>query len=310
MKAEQPLQAGSVPSPLVSAVQIVVRRRVGLHNPAQMPRIERRVDGAQLNTAWLRQYVGCIGADIEQLHTHGLPPLTLQIAAAPLHLAILADARFPFRPLGLVHLDQTVEQFRRIDPAARLDLRAATADARTEKRGISFGLVTEAHADGHLVWRSTLRALYIHRPPEKKDRAATSADTRPAVPPPLDVHRIAVPEGMGRRYARIAGDRNPIHQHALLARPFGFRRAIVHGTWTLARALTSAGLPRSEVYRLQARFQRPVELPAEIVVERYAGKQPGHSVLRVAQVAGTKTHVSIDVNESLAAGRVVAQGDL
>lgn len=310
MKAEQPLQAGSVPSPLVSALQIVVRHRLGLDNPAQMPRIERRVDGARLNSAWLRQYVACIGADVEHLHTHGLPPLALQIAAASLHLAILADARFPFKPLGLVHLDQTVEQFRRIDPDARLDLRAVTADARTEKRGISFGMVTEARADGELVWRSTLRALSMRRPREKTDRGDTAPVERPAQPHPLETHRITVAEDMGRRYARLAGDRNPIHQHALLARPFGFRRAIVHGTWTLARALTCAGLPGSEVYRLQARFRRPVELPAEIVVERCAGEQPGHQVLRVAQVPGTKTHVSIDVIESPAAGRAIAHGDI
>ena len=297
MKPEQPLQGASLPSPLVSALQIVVRRRPGLDDPARMPQLERQVDGARLNGTWLRQYAECIGADADRVRVQGLPPLTLQIAAASLHLAILADARFPFQPLGLVHLDQTVEQRRRVDPAARLDLRALTTDARTEKRGISFGLVTEAREDGELVWRSTLRALSLLRPPAQKDRAATAADPRPAGPRPLQTHRIAVPEDMGRRYARIAGDRNPIHQHALLARLFGFRRAIVHGTWTLARALASAGLPGADAYELHARFRRPVELPSEIVVERHAGPQPGQHVLQVDNAQGTETHVRIDVVE-------------
>lgn len=34
---------------------------------------------------------------------------------------------------------------------------------------------------------------------------------------------------LGRRYARVSGDINPIHLHALSARAFGFRRAIAHG---------------------------------------------------------------------------------
>jgi hypothetical protein len=37
-----------------------------------------------------------------------LPPLALQLAASPMHMAILGDAQFPFRALGLVHMAQRV----------------------------------------------------------------------------------------------------------------------------------------------------------------------------------------------------------
>ena len=82
---------------------------------------------------------------------------------------------------------------------------------------------------------------------------------------------LHVPEATGRRYASIAGDLNPIHQHALLARLFGFRRAIVHGTWTLARALALAELPGSPAFTLEAHFRRPVELPSDIRVRAWSG---------------------------------------
>ena len=71
----------------------------------------------------------------------------------------------------------------------------------------------------------------------------------------------------------------------------------MHGTWTLARALASAGLPGADAYELHARFRRPVELPSEIVVERHAGPQPGQHVLQVDNAQGTETHVRIDVVE-------------
>ncbi len=234
----------AVPSPLASALGLFTRRRPGLDDPARMPRIERALAAATLDAQWLKAYCDCVALAARRKRL--IPPLALQIAAAPLHLAILADPRFPFRALGLVHLSQVIRQSDALRASTRLDLLAYTTDARLEKRGISFGLVTEARFKGDLVWQSEVRALSM----SKRTRRGT--EDRPARHDPDAIYArleavtdesIAVPEHYGRYYARIAGDRNPIHQHALLARPFGFRRAIIHGTWTLARALASANLP-------------------------------------------------------------------
>lgn len=52
-----------------------------------------------------------------------------------------------------------------------------------------------------------------------------------------EVVGLQIPSDMGRLYAAISGDRNPIHLHPLAAKAFGFRTTIVHGMWTLARCL-------------------------------------------------------------------------
>lgn len=289
-----------LPSSLVSALGIVARRRRGLDDPAEMPRIEQSVKAAQLNAEWLRDYGRCVG--LAGRRARAVPPLALQIAVAPLHLAIVADPRFPFPALGLVHLSQAIRQSETIKPAARLDLLAYTTDARLERRGVSFGLVTEARYKGRLVWQSEVRALSMskQRPPDagppREDPDALYARLQP-----VGEVAIEVPEHLGRAYARISGDRNPIHQHALLARPFGFRRAIVHGTWTLARALASAGLPESAPYELEASFRRPVELPSTIVVCDYLGEQPGERIVRVANPDRNKTHIAIRVRSAAGA---------
>jgi hypothetical protein len=246
----------------------------------------------------LEQYCNSVGVSPGVLDAYGLPPLALQIAAGPLHLALIADPAFPFKALGLVHLTQSVLQHRRIDPAARLDLIAYTTHARTEKRGISFGLVTQAREQGDLVWSSEVRALSIQRAQDPTDRPKTGVDDEYVSAICTGEARIAVPEHTGRNYARIAGDRNPIHQHAWLARPLGFRRAIVHGTWTLARALASAGLPQTPAYELHARFRRPVELPSEIKVCSYQGPEKGQCAVRVTNAESGKLHIAIDVSET------------
>ena len=274
----------------------------GLGEPSTLPRIERAISAATLDSAWLHAYHDCIG--LASAPSGTLAPLALQLAAAPLHLSILADARFPFRALGLVHMTQSVTQTRAIPATARLDLLAYCTDARWEKRGMSFCLVTEARCDGELVWQARTRALA----PGKSLWVPPADDKRGnEVGPPeaaslLCERTLHVPESCGRRYAAIAGDLNPIHQHALLARLFGFKRAIIHGTWTLARALSMAELPRSTPFSLDAWFRRPVSLPSDVMVRAWAG----HGELRHTAVVSSPDGATIYLNIQLTESAVVA----
>lgn len=281
---------------LRATVGLFGHARRGLDDPAGLVAIQRARSDAWLDPQWLAAYRACVGLS-DGPH---LPPLALQIAAAPLHMAILGDPRFPFRALGLVHLTQRITQTAPMPPDARFDLRAFCTDARWEKRGMSFGLVTEAIVEGALVWRGETRALA-----PGKTQAPATADAGVAADEPAGVcacdQVLSVAESTGRRYAAIAGDLNPIHQHALLARLFGFRRAIVHGTWTLARALAVAGLPDTPAFTLQARFRRPVELPSDIRVRAWNGADGATQRLWVTSQASGKLCLDIELAASAAA---------
>jgi len=73
-----------------------------------------------------------------------------------------------------------------------------------------------------------------------------------------------VPADIGRRYAEVSGDRNPIHLHPLTARLLGFRRAIAHGMWTKARCLAALEGRLPDAYTVDVRFKLPVFLPARV----------------------------------------------
>jgi len=278
---------------LASTLGLFRHARRGLQDPSELPRIERSLAGATLDPAWLKAYADCVGLKVGA----ALPPLALQLAAAPLHMAILGDPRFPFRALGLVHMAQRVTQTRAIPPDATLDLLAYSTDARWEKRGMSFALVTEARWGGELVWRAETRALAPGKTLAPAQAAAASSTDEPAGTMPARDERLHVPESTGRRYAAIAGDLNPIHQHALLARLFGFRRAIVHGTWTLARALALAELPRTDAFTLEAQFRRPVELPSDILVRAWVGGQGRPDWIEVSNCDGAKPCINVQIVE-------------
>ena len=84
--------------------------------------------------------------------------------------------------------------------------------------------------------------------------------------PPFPTGRWNLSSGLGREYAAISGDRNPIHLSALTAKAFGFPRAIAHGMYTAARALAETGPGRGDTYRWTVDFAKPVLLPSKVDV--------------------------------------------
>ena len=48
-----------------------------------------------------------------------------------------------------------------------------------------------------------------------------------------------LPGDLGREYAAVSGDHNPIHLYPLTAKAFGFPRQIAHGMWTKARCVAA-----------------------------------------------------------------------
>lgn len=91
---------------------------------------------------------------------------------------------------------------------------------------------------------------------------------------PLDAREVAslrIAADAGMDFARLTGDLNPIHWLAPYARAFGYRKPILHGFATLARAVEALHRGRfaGDVTRLRsldARFSRPLPLPAKVNV--------------------------------------------
>jgi len=72
---------------------------------------------------------------------------------------------------------------------------------------------------------------------------------------------------LGRRYASVSGDRNPIHMHASSARLFGFPQAIAHGMWTKARALAALESTLPDAYTVDVSFRKPILLPGRVTFD-------------------------------------------
>lgn len=200
------------------------------------------------------------------------------VLAMPLQLNLLVSDAFPFPVLGVVHVRNRIRQYRPLAVHERMDMRCELVAPVPVKRGYEFDLVTRVHVAGELVWECTSTLL-------SRVRQANPKATSERHPRVREVAESAVPSGtiralawqlsadIGRRYARVSGDRNPIHLYASTAKLFGFPRAIAHGMWLKAHCLASlekAQTLSTDRLEFSVEFKKPVLLPSPVTLQFHA----------------------------------------
>lgn len=192
-----------------------------------------------------------------------LPPTFPHVMAFALQLQLLTDKSFPFPLLGLVHLENSIRVLRPLGGISRLRFSVHVDNLQPHEKGATFDLISEACDGLGLIWSETSRMLCRGF----KLEGEPAAEEQHAVQPMNELTRWYADTDIGRRYAKVCGDYNPIHLSAASARLFGFPTAIAHGMWSKAMTLAALRyhLPVSG-YEIDVRFAKPVRLPSEVVL--------------------------------------------
>jgi len=238
----------------------------------EIPDIELDLAGVRAKPEDVAAYARVCGF---ALRDH-LPPTYPHVLAFPLQMAVMANGSFPFGAVGLVHLENRIEQHRRIGISEELTIHVHPTKLQPHAKGRTFSLVTKVKADGELAWESTSTMLR---------RGASSPESTPP-DDKAELHQLSDLPGrevdavrgdglvasaewklggdLGRRYAAVSGDRNPIHMHSLTAKPLGFPGAIAHGMWTKARCLAALESRLPNAFSVEVRFRKPILLPGRV----------------------------------------------
>ncbi|MCV2395298.1 MaoC/PaaZ C-terminal domain-containing protein [Actinotalea sp. M2MS4P-6] len=257
------IELGSVPS-------LGASQRRGLAGSAAAAATRRRdvaadaLDGTTLlaqglttDPDRLTAYQHLVGAPAQDR----LPAGFVHVLAFPLANALMVRDGFPLPLLGLVHLANEVTQQRPVVLGEEVDVAVHAERLTAHHRGVSVDVVAEVGVAGEPVWRGV--STYLAKG-YRLDGATADRAERPEwhAPQPTGAWRLEA--DLGRRYAAVSGDRNPIHTSTLAAKAFGFPRTIAHGMYTAARAL--AHLDEPDAFTWRAEFAAPIVLPSTVSV--------------------------------------------
>jgi acyl dehydratase len=256
----------------------------------EIPDLDLRLEGVVADPAAVSAYAKVCGFALRD----SLPVTYPHVLAFPLHMAIMADGRFPFGAVGLVHVENRIEQRRRIGIGEELTIRVRPTKLAPHPKGQTFSLLTEVTVEGEKAWESVSTMLRrgkseIAVDPAIQGKMQTGANGRSFEAFPVDTPATAewsLGGDLGRRYAAVSGDRNPIHMHALTAKPLGFAGAIAHGMWTKARCLAALDSRLPDAFAVDVRFRKPILLPARV---EFASSAEGEEIAFAVRDAKRQT---------------------
>ncbi|MGW0332341.1 MaoC family dehydratase [Streptomyces sp. NPDC003011] len=228
---------------------------------ADFPRTRLVLPGLRVDLARLAAYERVCGFATGE---DALPPTYPHVLGFPLAMRLMSGRDFPLPLLGLVHTSVEITRLRPLTATGTYELTVYVDELVPHRRGTEAAVVTEVRAGGEVVWES--RSTYLARHRTGAATGGAPVEDRETLPA---VAQWRLAGDIGRRYGAASGDRNPIHLHPLTARLFGFRRAIAHGMWTVARCLAAHGTPTAVLVR--ADFRAPVLLPGSVTYAATGG---------------------------------------
>lgn len=268
----------------------------------ELPERRHRVDGVRASGPLLRNFATLTGSATDG----ALPSGLVHVLAFPVALSVMTAPDFPLQLPGMVHLRNSVEHLRRIGAQEHLAVTAWTENQVRHRSGWQLDLVAEAAAGGAVVWRG--RSTYLARVARPAPAAAGPASASPAgaadatsagpgigcqpFAPPMPTAMWRLDGGIGRHYAAVSGDYNPIHLSVVTARVHGLKRPVAHGMYLASRLLAQALPAGVEAFGWTVDFKSPVYIPGSVAVavsehRNHGGQGAGqHGTWRETSVTG------------------------
>lgn len=184
-------------------------------------------------------------------------------------LASRPEAPFPLP--GMVHLSDRIRQYRPIHREESFTVDCRFGRLLAHEKGTAFETLTRLFSGDDLVWEENTVNLYLG-----KNIPCTEETESFPLELGNNCHSVTAEmhSGLGREYAKVSGDYNPIHLNTTGARVFGFKRHLLHGWYSVNRCLQPYEKELKNPAELVASFKKPLFLPSTIKLktERKADK--------------------------------------
>jgi acyl dehydratase len=232
-----------------------------------LPEIKGIWSGVRANAEQLASYRKVCGIEDDGV----LPILYPNVLTLGIQLSMLVHPAFPLKMLGTVHNRNHVFQRRAIRPDEAMDVVCSINDSRILKQGVEFDVVTRVTIGGEPVWESI--SGYLSRAKFTEFGQPSPLAQLPELAEPVTESSLRIAPDLGRRYAKVTGDYNPIHISNILAKVFGFPRAIIHGMWSAANGAARVQTPPKDApSRYDVIFKGPVFIGSDTTLKVNSGE--------------------------------------
>ena len=272
--------------PLVRAARALATLLKRPGRVSQLAPVSLTSDPVMIDAAHIARYAALCGfARVDQV------PMTYpQLLTFPLVMHYVTMPSFPWPAMGTVHLANAITQHRTLSVGEMVRAELHTGPLWSHDKGQVFTLALRilSEGSGDCVWEATQTLLRVGVRSPVGEPFAAGLDPEG---PWTRSGEFDAPADIGRRYADVSGDHNPIHLWPITARLLGFRRAIAHGLWTQARAFAlccpEGGASHAGLHTV---FKRPLWLPAQASVWQ-AQPSPTERWFEVRDALGQVPHL-------------------
>jgi acyl dehydratase len=303
-----------IPNPIQLYLSSILTSRPKLIEN-KLPDISIECNNLQINKNHVKKYsevCGFRGTEVPITYPH--------MILFPMQMMLMTDKLFPFPLMGLVHLTNKIEQFQNIDNNSKFRATVVFNDKYIKhEKGICFTVIASllCNDTNTLLWRSesTMLKRGIHVSFADEPMTYDSLLKEDAMKDLTENSRWKLSSDLGRKYASVSGDYNPIHLTSFSAKLLGFDRgAIIHGMWTKARAVAELMPPlsvsiengmtkrdsKSSLSEVYVEFKTPLFLPSEVVVSSKKMITPTTSEPFAKLFTKGKTNLLFDVCDTSA----------
>lgn len=215
---------------------------------------------------------------------HSIPLSYWYLVAQRAQLGLMMDPRFSYPVPGIVHISNVMQQFGPVDISRTIEIEVTASQEPMDERGglyVNFDVLISQLGTSQVRCKSR----YLARRAAK--RTGHHEIVKENETDSLHLADWSLESDVGRQYAKISGDYNPIHLWPWSAKLLGFKKQIAHGMFLVAKSQAALeqtiGTP---VTHLSATFLKPVMVPGQLRLERTSDR---YRILAGATVCATGT---------------------
>ncbi len=282
MKTVTCLDIKELPSMATLYTRALFSLRKGSNPEAPLEEIPQKIHGLSVNPEKLARFKKVCGFRASE----DIPITYYYVFALRIGLYLLTDKTFPLPVMGLIHLNNTFKQYRpaKVDDSFEVECRIGRD--QIQANGRQFDIITEFKTNNETCVEC--RSRFLSKTSRKQSRSKKIAT--PREPLSGETFTWELPANIGRAYAKVSGDYNPIHLFPWSAKLFGFKAPITHGMYLHSRISVALDniCDRSQK-ELSVEFKKPVFLPS--TVNFIVQKNENALNFEVRSATGDKLHL-------------------